>query len=96
MREKDVENQIKAHIRELYRADSFVTKIHAGGEQGKSTLDLIGSYMGRPIQVEVKKVGGVVSDMQRYLIERARRGGYIADVVDSLEQFLMMFAERGG
>jgi hypothetical protein len=95
MREKDVENRIKAHVRELYRADSFVTKIHAGAETGKDTLDLIGSYLGKPFQYEVKKPGEKATDMQMYLIKRARRGGYIADCGDSLEHFIMMFSERG-
>jgi hypothetical protein len=95
MREKQVENQIKEYVTGLYRADSFVTKIHAGAEQGRDTLDLIGAYMGKPFQYEVKKPGKAASDMQNYLIRRARKGGYIADCGDSLEHFIMMFSERG-
>lgn len=94
-REKDVENQIKAHVTGLYRADSTVVKIHASGEQGKNTLDLIGSYYGRPFQVEVKKPGHSGTEIQDYFVKRARAGGYVAGVVESLEQFLMMFSERG-
>lgn len=68
-----------------------MVKIHAGGETGKATLDLLGGLHGKPFLVEVKKVGEVGSLMQDVLVERAIGQGYISGIVDSLDGFKRLF-----
>lgn len=88
MTEKQIENIIKAHVR---TAGGWVVKIHADAVQGRETLDLHGSYLGRPFLVEVKDATGKTSALQNYLVRRAKRSGYVSGVVSSLAQFLALF-----
>lgn len=88
MTEKSVETEIKEYVAAHY---GWVTKIHADGMQGKSTLDLLGSVFGKPFYVEVKKPGGVASPMQNFLVNRAQRTGFISGIVDDLDDFVVLF-----
>lgn len=90
--EKKVEEAIKAWVRAPAQG-GWCVKIHAGAEQGKATLDLLGGLNGRPFLVEIKKPGEVGSPMQDALVERSKREGYISAVVDSLDEFKGLFNE---
>ena len=82
--EKKVENEIKEFI---WNSGGFVAKVHAGAEQGRNTLDLIGGIFGKPLMVEVKRVGGVPSKAQLIIVKRAKLHGYISGIVESLDEF---------
>lgn len=86
--EKLVETQIKDFI---IRSGGWVSKIHAGLEQGKNTLDLVGGVFGKPFFIEVKQVGGTPSKAQKILVKRAKRQGYVSDIVESLDEFKQLF-----
>lgn len=88
MREKSVENQIKAYV---YSEGGIAIKLFAGVEQGKNTLDLIGGVYGRPFWVEVKKPNGVASVVQLELVKRFKAQGFISGVVESLDEFKELF-----
>jgi hypothetical protein len=88
--EKLIENAIKKYIRD---SGGWVVKIHAGMEQGKSTLDLLGSLNRKPFLVEVKRVGGVPSLAQEILVTRARMSGYVSGIIESLDEFKALFEE---
>lgn len=88
MKEKLVEEQIREYIKAQC---GFSTKLHADGVQGRDTLDLIGGVFGKPFMVDVKKPGGSASRIQKYLVKRAQKQGYIAGIVDSVESFKGLF-----
>ncbi len=89
--EKRVENEIKAWV---WNEGGWVVKLHAGMEQGRDTLDLLGGLYQRPFLVEVKKVGGIPSLAQLILVERALSQGYVSGIVDSLESFKRLFKKE--
>jgi hypothetical protein len=94
--EKRIENAIKAYVRAHKRTSgdgSFVVKLFANGEQGKTTLDLVGSFRGKPFMVEVKAPNGKTSLIQSMLVKQARKGGYVSGVVDSVMAFIDLFEE---
>lgn len=87
--EKQIEKAIRAYVDS--RPQSFAVKLHGGAVTGRGYPDLFGALEGRPFWVEVKRPGGAVRHEQKLWVRRARRGGYIAGVVDSLEAFKVLF-----
>lgn len=91
MLEKLIERRITDYVK---RQGGWVTKIHASAEQGKGTLDLLGSVHGQPFYVDVKRSdGGKVSKMQQHLIHRAQKTGFVSGAVASLEEFIDLFSK---
>ncbi len=86
--EKHDEAEIKRHIR---ASGGWVEKLHADGVQGKGTLDLLGSYRGRPFLVKFKAESGKPTPTQTALVRRARQGGFVSGVVASVAEFEGLF-----
>lgn len=88
MREKTIETRIRQHVS---ARGGFCVKLHADAMQGKTTLDLLGGYRGKPFLVEVKRPDGKATTLQQALVRIARRNGFISGIVSSVEEFEALF-----
>ena len=89
--ETRIKNSIRQHIMVHGGRNSFVHTIVAGALQGKGQLDLVGAYKGVPFMVDVKTPTGQGTVIQKAEVRRARRGGYVAGLVSSIEDFEVLF-----
>ena len=68
-----------------------VVKVGPRAGVPSGTPDLVGVLFGRCVVVEVKRPGGVVSDVQRVRLDEWKAGGARVLVCDSVEGFCAYF-----
>lgn len=84
MKEKSIENKIKAYLKTI---DSlFFFKEHGGLYGTAGVPDIICCYKGLFIAFEVKTDDGKTTALQDATIKRIRKAGGIAEVVRSVEE----------
>lgn len=81
--EKQIENQIKRYLDSI---GAWYIKTHGSMFSKAGTPDIIACVNGRFVAIEVKKPGGVVSELQRAHIKLIHQAGGEAFVSDSLEE----------
>lgn len=64
----------------------WVRKIHGNPYQIRGLPDLIGTYQGYFIAMEVKKPGGRTTDLQAFTMQQIRAAGGYATVIHSVEE----------
>ncbi|MDY7224686.1 VRR-NUC domain-containing protein [Halalkalibacterium halodurans] len=83
MREKTVENSIKRYLDNI---GAWYIKTHGSMFSKAGTPDIIACVKGTFVAIEVKKPGGVVSELQKAHIKLIQQAGGVAFVADSLEE----------
>lgn len=83
MREKTVENSIKRYLDNI---GAWYIKTHGSMFSKAGTPDIIACVKGTFVAIEVKKPGGVVSELQKAHIKLIQQAGGVAFVTDSLEE----------
>lgn len=86
--EKVVEEAIRTYVK---CQGGFLFKIHADEIQGRETLDYVGGVFGQPFMIDTKSKSGTPTKLQKYLVKRALKQGYISGIVDSVEAFKELF-----
>lgn len=81
--EKKIENQIKRYLDSI---GAWHIKTHGSMFSKSGTPDIIACINGHFVAIEVKKPGGVVSELQKYHIEQIEESGGIAFVAYSLDE----------
>lgn len=81
--EKTIENQIKRYLDSI---GAWHIKTHGNMFSRAGTPDIIACFRGKFIAIEVKKPGGVVSELQKAHIKLIRMAGGIAFVATSVEE----------
>ena len=73
-----------------------MTKVckHWGNQLGEKRPDLNGSYMGRHIEIEVKRPGGKATKAQQKMIDDWLAAGAIAGTVTSVEELEALIKEQ--
>ena len=81
--EKSIENQIKKYlvINKIYHY-----KVHGNGFQRSGIPDIIACINGRFVGIEVKKPGGIVSNLQKINIAEINKSNGVGIVVYSFEE----------
>jgi len=96
--EKTIENQIKRYLDNLEsNGKAWHMKVHGSMYQKAGVPDIIACINGRFVGIEVKRPGGVVSELQKYHIGQINKSGGAAfvaysvdDVKDKLRQFYVI------
>lgn len=84
-REASFVKRLLTHLRETHGAFAF--KTHGGMFSVAGIPDVIACYHGRFFAFEAKRQkGGVTTKLQRYIIEKIRDAGGVAEVVTTLEE----------
>lgn len=84
MKEKSIENKIKAYLKTI---DSlFFFKEHGGLYGTAGVPDIICCYKGSFITLEVKTEDGKTTALQDATIKRIRKAGGIAEIVRSVDE----------
>lgn len=81
--EKAIENQIKKY---LVTNKIYHYKVHGNGFQRSGIPDIIACIKGRFVGIEVKKPGGIVSNLQKINIEEIKKSGGVGIMVYSFEE----------
>lgn len=84
MKEKAIENKIKAYLKTI--GGLFFFKEHGGLYGTAGVPDIICCYKGLFIAFEVKAESGKATALQDATIQRIRKAGGIAEVVRSVEE----------
>lgn len=80
--EKTIENQIKKW---LESNGYWWMKVHGDMFQKSGVPDILACINGKCVGIEVKRPGGVVSELQKYNIEKIQAAGGVAFVAYSVE-----------
>ncbi|MEA0565134.1 VRR-NUC domain-containing protein [Lysinibacillus irui] len=80
--EKTIENQIKKW---LEINGHWWMKVHGDMFQKSGVPDILACINGKFVGIEVKRPGGVVSELQKYNIEKIQAAGGVAFVAYSVE-----------
>lgn len=87
MKESAITKQIRAKLDKIYGPDRlWLRKIHGNPYQIRGLPDLIGTYQGYFVAMEVKKPGGDATDLQAFTMEQIRQAGGYAAVIHSSEE----------
>lgn len=81
--EKTIENRIKRYLDGI---GAWWIKTHGNMFSKSGTPDIIACVNGHFVAIEVKRPGGVVSELQKYHIEAIQKSGGIAFIAYSLEE----------
>lgn len=82
MLERDIVKRIKEYLNGL--DETFVWKNHGGQYSAAGIPDVIGSYRGRFIGVEVKRPGKKATKLQQVVIDKIKETGGISFVATSV------------
>jgi len=82
IKEKTIENQIKKW---LESQGYWWMKVHGDMFQKSGVPDILACINGKFVGIEVKRPGGVVSELQKYNIEKIQAAGGVAFVAYSVE-----------
>jgi len=82
MREKSIENKIKAYLRSK---GAYCVKYHGNQFSQVGVPDLLVCYKGRFLGIEIKNETGKTSPLQDVNIEAIRKSGGISFVARSVE-----------
>lgn len=82
MKEKEIENKIKAYLKSK---DIFYFKEHGGAYGTAGIPDLICCVKGKFVGLEVKTSTGKVSALQEVMLRRIRKANGIAEIVRSVD-----------
>lgn len=93
--EKTIENQIKRYLDKLESdGKAWHMKIHGSMFQKAGVPDIIACINGRFVGIEVKRPGGIVSEVQKYHIEKINKSGgaaFVAYSIDDVKRKLRQF-----
>jgi hypothetical protein len=91
------EETIVAHIKRYLKSlpKCHFEKRWGGGFARSGLPDISGCINGRCFQLEVKRPGGVVSDLQRLELARWNRAGAVTAVVYSSDDVRQVFLDNG-
>lgn len=81
--EKTIENRIKRYLDSI---GAWHIKTHGNIFSKVGTPDIIACVNGHFVAIEVKRPGGVISELQKYHIKAIQKSGGIAFVAYSLEE----------
>src|SRR4030042_6860130 len=83
---KPSEKEITREIRGYLKARGVWHWKNWGGPMGEPGVsDILGSYKGKPLAIEVKTEKGKLSNLQILFLERAKKEGWIAFVAPTVE-----------
>lgn len=83
MSEKTIENSIKRYLDSI---GAYYIKTHGSLFSKAGVPDIIACINGKYVAIEVKKPGGIVSELQKANIKLIEQSGGIAFVAYSLEE----------
>jgi hypothetical protein len=87
MQESALTKKIRKKLDEKYGPSRlWVRKIHGNPYQIRGLPDLIGTYQGYFVAMEVKKPGGKATDLQAFTMKQIRTAGGYATVIHSFEE----------
>lgn len=85
--EKTIENQIKRYLDKLENnGKAWHMKVHGSMFQKAGVPDIIACINGRFVGIEVKRPGGIVSELQKYHIAKINKAGGAAFVAYSIDE----------
>lgn len=84
--EASIVKSIRKKLKAKYGKDIWIFKTHGGADQIRGLPDLIGTYHGYFIAMEVKKPGGHATDLQAFTMEQITTAGGYAAVIHSFEE----------
>lgn len=84
--ETKLRNRIASEIKAHYGADLYMKKIHGSPYQEAGIPDLIGSFLGTFIGMEIKQPGCEPTPIQAANIRDIRRSGGCAQAISSVEE----------
>ena len=82
MKEKTIERQIRNY---LTRIGAWHIKTHGNMFSRAGTPDILACVNGRFVAIEVKRPGGVISELQKANIELIKKAGGVAFIAYSVE-----------
>lgn len=92
--EKQFENEVKQWLKEH---GAWFLKTWSNGVQRAGVPDILCCYKGKFIALELKRKNGIVSDLQKYEIEKIRKAGGFAmvmrDETDDFETFKKFYLQ---
>ena len=86
-RESIIQQQIMTHLRGM---GAWVFKVHGSPYQQVGVPDLLVGYKGRFYAMEVKQPGGVMSPVQKRVMEEIRASGSVVGRVESVEDAVQL------
>lgn len=86
--EDKVVNAIRTHV---IRSGGVAIKVHANALGMIGRGDIVGHFKRAPFWVEAKTDKGKPSRAQLLFIKKLRQGGYVSDIVTSVEDFESKF-----
>ncbi len=85
--ESAVTKRIRKKLKDKYGKSIWIFKTHGGADQIRGLPDLIGTYRGYSIAMEVKKPGaGGATELQAFTMQQIRAAGGYATVIHSYEE----------
>lgn len=84
--EAKIVKKIQRKIKEDYGTDIWIFKTHGSADQIRGLPDLVGTYRGFFIAMEVKKPGGQLTDLQTFTIQKIKAAGGYATMITSYEE----------
>lgn len=82
MKEKTIERQIRNYLTQI---GAWHIKTHGNMFSRAGTPDILACVNGRFVAIEVKRPGGVISELQKANIELIRKVGGVAFIAYSVE-----------
>lgn len=86
MLENAIIKSIRKKLKKEYGTDLWIFKSHGGPDQVRGLPDLIGTYRGAFVAMEVKKPGGQATDLQAFTMQQIRAAGGFATVIHSFDE----------
>ena len=86
-RESIIQQKITQHLRGM---GAWVFKVHGSPYQQVGVPDLLVGYKGRFFAMEVKQPGGVMSPVQKRVMEEIRASGSVVGRVESVEDAVQL------
>lgn len=90
MRETDIQRAI---VKELEKQGAYVARVVKAGKSG--TPDLICSYRGHFMGLEIKTAKGRPSELQLYHLEKIRKAGGTGEILRSVDELRKLLTRLG-